>query len=146
MMPFPGAICFVGDLLLLSGKGPVTKFFTVEEANALLPRIRALLEKMFALRKEAMAIRPDVWPVLEKAAGNGGSRKAGELFLIFQAFERLLNELHSFDCVLKGLEHGLIDFPAIRNGRQVYLCWQYGEPEVAFWHEIDAGFAGRQPL
>ncbi len=124
----------------------MTKLFTVEEANALLPRIRVLLEGMFTLRKEALAVRPDAWPALEKAVGNGGSRQAGELFLIFNKFEKLLNELHSFDCVLKGLEQGLIDFPAIRDGRQVYLCWQYDEPEVAFWHDIDAGFAGRQPL
>jgi hypothetical protein len=54
--------------------------------------------------------------------------------------------LRQIGCELKGVEQGLIDFPALREGRVVYLCWQYDEPEVAFWHEVDAGFAGRQPL
>jgi hypothetical protein len=124
----------------------VAKLFTIEEANALLPRLRALLKAMFALRDEALAIRPDILPVLEKAAGNGGSRQASELFVIFNKFEKLLKEIHSLECELKGFEQGLIDFPSLRDGRKVYLCWQYDEPEIAYWHEIDGGFAGRQPL
>jgi hypothetical protein len=122
------------------------QFFTVEEANALLPRIRVLLERMFSLRKQALALRPDVWPVLEKAVGNGGSKKAGELLGIFQQFETIFKELKSLGCELKGLEQGLVDFPTIREGHPVYLCWQYNEPEIAFWHDTNAGFAGRQPL
>lgn len=93
-----------------------------------------------------MTLRPEVWPVLEKATGNGGSRKAGELLELFLKFEKLLKKLQSYGCELKGLEQGLVDFPAIRDGRSVYLCWQYNEPEIVFWHDIDAGFAGRQPL
>ena len=122
------------------------KLFTVAEANALLPRIRVIMEAMLVIRQEAMALRPEVWPVLEKAVGNGGSRKAGELLELFQKFEKLLKELQGYGCELKGLEQGLIDFPAMLHGRQVYLCWQYNEPEIAFWHDIDAGFAGRQSL
>ncbi len=122
------------------------KFFTVDEANALLPRVRVLMEQMFALRKQALALRPEVWPVLEKAAGNGGSRQAGEMLQIFQKFETVFKQLKGLGCELKGLEQGLVDFPSIREGRAVYLCWQYNEPEIAFWHDIDAGFAGRQPL
>ena len=124
----------------------MTKLFTIAEANALLPRIRVIMEAMLVIRQEAMALRPEVWPVLEKAMGNGGSRKAGELLELFQKFEKLLTELQSYGCELKGLEQGLVDFPAIMQGQQVYLCWQYNEPEIAFWHGIDAGFAGRQPL
>ena len=122
------------------------KFFTVEEANALLPRIRVLMEQMFDLREQAMTLRPDVWPVLEKAVGNGGSRKAGELLAIFQQLETIFKQLKSLGCELKGLEQGLVDFPTIREGRAAYLCWQYNEPQISFWHNVDAGFAGRQPL
>ncbi len=122
------------------------KIFTVAEANALLPRIRVIMEGLLTLRAEAMALRPDVWPVLEKSVGNGGSRKAGELIEIFRHFEQFLKELQSFDCELKGLEQGLVDFPAVIQGRPVYLCWQYNEPEILYWHDLDAGFAGRQPL
>ncbi|MBI1882327.1 MAG: DUF2203 domain-containing protein [Chloroflexi bacterium] len=124
----------------------MTKIFTLAEANALLPRIRIIVEGLQAIRQEAMVLRPEVWPVLEKAVGNGGSRKAGELLELFKRFEKWLTELQGYGCELKGLEQGLIDFPAIMQGRQVYLCWQYDEPEIAFWHDIDAGFAGRQPL
>lgn len=104
------------------------------------------METLLAIRTEAMALRPDVWPVLEKATGNGGSRKAGELLGLFVNFEKALNELQGLGCELKGLEQGLVDFPSLREGRTVYLCWQYNEPEITFWHEIDAGFAGRQRL
>lgn len=124
----------------------MSKIFTVAEANALLPRIRVIMEGLQAIRQEATALRPDVWPVLEKAAGNGGSRKAGELLELFKQFEKLLSELQGYGCELKGLEQGLVDFPAIMYGRQVYLCWQYNEPEIEFWHDIEAGFAGRQRL
>ncbi len=124
----------------------MTKYFTVEEANALLPRLTVLLELMFTLREETLNLRGEVWPVLEKAANNGGNRKTGELLELFKKFETLLKELNSFECELKGLEEGLIDFPTLRDGRQVYLCWKYGEPEVAYWHDSEAGFAGRQPL
>jgi len=122
------------------------KFFTVEEANAILPRVRVMVEEMMLLRAEAMAMRPDVWPILEKAVNNGGSSKAGELFVIFSRFQKLFKELHAMGCELKGLENGLIDFLSMRDGQKVYLCWRYNEPEIAYWHHLDAGFAGRQPL
>jgi len=79
------------------------KFFTVEEANAILPRVRAMVEEMMLLRAEALVMRPDVWPILEKAVNNGGSSKAGELFVIFSRFQKLFKELHSMGCELKGL-------------------------------------------
>jgi hypothetical protein len=128
------------------GVSTLPKLFTVAEANALLPRIRKIMEDLLALRETAMALRPEVWPMLEKSVGNGGSRKAGELLELFRQFEQLLKELQSFGCELKGLEQGLIDFPAIIQNRQVYLCWQYNEPEILYWHDLEAGFAGRQPL
>jgi hypothetical protein len=101
---------------------------------------------MFTLREEALTLHPEVLPTLEKAATNGGSHQASELVETFRNFEKVVTELRQIGCELKGVEQGLIDFPALREGRVVYLCWQYDEPEVAFWHEVDAGFAGRQPL
>jgi hypothetical protein len=59
---------------------------------------------------------------------------------------RLLDELHAFGCELKDPDIGLIDFLALRNGREVYLCWHLGEDRIRFWHDLDAGFVGRQPL
>ena len=124
----------------------MAKIFTVEEANALLPQVRGLMEKILAARQDALAKRPDLWPVLETAAGNGGSKKAGELLAVFTRFEKAVLELQEMGCQLKGVEQGLVDFPAEMHGRQVYLCWKYNEPEILFWHDIDAGFAGRQRL
>jgi hypothetical protein len=124
----------------------MTKYFTVAEANRLLPHLRLLVERMFTLREEALTLHPEVLPILEKAATNGGSHQASELVETFRNFEKVVTELRQIGCELKGVEQGLIDFPALREGRVVYLCWQYDEPEVAFWHEVDAGFAGRQPL
>jgi hypothetical protein len=57
-----------------------------------------------------------------------------------------LMELQATEIVLRDLDRGLIDFPALRDGREVYLCWEEGEDEVAFWHDVDAGYGGRQPL
>jgi hypothetical protein len=122
------------------------KIFTVEEANAILPRVRIMVEEMMLLRAEALVMRPDVWPILEKAVNNGGSSKAGELFVLFSRFQKLFKQLYSMGCELKGLQDGLIDFPSMRNGQKVYLCWRYNEPEITHWHPIDAGFSGRQPL
>ncbi|MFQ5610727.1 MAG: DUF2203 domain-containing protein [Anaerolineae bacterium] len=122
------------------------KLFTVDEANALLPRLRSLLEQLFAIRNEALALRPEVWPALEKAVGNGGSRKTGELIFLFRRFEAVVRQIQSLGCLLKDVERGLIDFPSWRKNREVYLCWAYGEKRVAFWHDVEAGFAGRQPL
>jgi hypothetical protein len=131
--------------LLLVTTG-MTKYFTVAEANRLLPHLRVLVEQMFTLREKALTLHPEVLPILEKAASNGGSHQTSQLVETFRNFEKVVSELQQLGCELKGVEQGLIDFPAMREGRVVYLCWQYDEPEVAFWHEVDAGFAGRQPL
>ena len=82
----------------------MTKFFTVEEANTLLPLVRRLVEEMFALRKEALAMRPDVWPVLEIAFGTGGSRKAGERLEVLKKFEEVITQLQGIGCEVQGVE------------------------------------------
>ena len=64
----------------------------------------------------------------------------------FLALRSGLAELEAMEIVLRDLERGLVDFPALREGREVYLCWVEGEDEIGFWHELDAGFVGRQPI
>jgi hypothetical protein len=124
----------------------MARHFTVKEANALLPRLRAILEPVLAARQRIIDAQPEVWPVLEKAVGNGGSQKAGQLVEEFKKVERGIQAIKSLGIVVKDINTGLIDFPALRGDREVFLCWRYGEAAVAFWHELDAGFAGRQPL
>ena len=123
-----------------------THYFTVAEANALLPRVKAVISDLLDARQRILDAQPDLWPVLEKALGNGGSKKAGELLVEFERIESSVHALSEMGCILKDINSGLVDFPTIRNGREVLLCWRYDEPEVGFWHDAEAGFAGRQPL
>lgn len=123
-----------------------TRYFTVPEANAILPEVKKIVAEILAARQRIVDAQPDLWPVLEKAVGNGGSKKAGELLPEFNRLERGVKALEGIGCILKDLNTGLVDFPTVRNGRQVLLCWRFDEPSVSHWHEIDAGFAGRQPL
>jgi hypothetical protein len=121
------------------------RHFTLEQANALLPRLR---EAIAALRDARdRLVDEDAHETLAEAApANGGGapgRSVGEAFLEVRA---VLAELQELGIALRDLERGLLDFPAIRDGREVYLCWQLGEEDVGWWHEIEAGFPGRQPL
>ena len=124
----------------------MTRHFSVDEANALLPRVRSLVESVLAARQRILDAQPEVWPVLQKAIGNGGSQKAGELVEEIKRIERGIKAIQDLGAVVKDINTGLIDFPAVRSGREVFLCWRYDEPQVGFWHELHTGFAGRQPL
>jgi len=123
-----------------------TRFFTPDEANALLPKVRQQVKEMLSARQRILNAQADLWPVLEKALGNGGSKKAGALVREFDRIQRSVQAIQSLGVQVKDVNTGLVDFPSIREGRVVLLCWRYDEPEVAFWHDLEAGFAGRQPL
>ena len=123
-----------------------TRYYTVEEANALLPMLRPLVAAMLAARQRIVDAQPQLWPVLEKAAGNGGSREASAVLPDFEIVQSSAKQIGELGLELKDINTGLLDFLATRDGRDVYLCWRFDEPSVAFWHDIEAGFAGRQPL
>ena len=122
------------------------RYFTVAEANAVLPQVRQIVSRMLAAREMIVAARPEVWPILEKAIGNGGSQKAGELVFQFEKVQSAARRLTELGIQLKDINTGLVDFPSMRDGREVYLCWRFDEPAVAHWHDLETGFAGRQPL
>ena len=122
------------------------KTFTLEEANALVPQINELLDEMTNLRGQIVSMGSALQSVLQHAGGNGGSQAGSEYVLLLQRFNASLSFIQELGCELKDLDQGLIDFPAYREGKLVYLCWKRGEPRVEFWHDIEAGFAGRQPL
>ena len=121
------------------------RHYTLEQANAALPWVQERMERLRTARDDFSD--EDVREALGEATpGNGGGepgRLVSEAFLELQAAAA---ELDALDIVVRDLERGLVDFPAIRDEREVYLCWEEGEPEIGFWHEADAGFAGRQPL
>ncbi len=124
----------------------MTKYFTPEEANHALPQVRLLVAQIMQARETIIAAQPELWPVLEKSIGNRGSKKAGELLSEFQRVEQGVKALQTIGCVLKDMSIGLVDFPALREGREVLLCWKYDEPEVMFWHDLQSGYQGRKRL
>jgi hypothetical protein len=123
------------------------KYFTVEEANRLIPQIQAIVERLRQGRRRLLGHRPTAEAVAQKAGGNGGGSDAATYLSDYlQTFARGMAQLQVLGVVLKDVERGLIDFPHRRGGREVYLCWEYGEERIDYWHEIDSGYGGRQPL
>lgn len=122
------------------------KFFTLQEAKEALNIIRPLMDEIQAIRQEILARRPDVWPVVERAAGNGGSQAASKLVEEFERLDILVHKILETGVLFKDINLGLLDFSAMKDGREVYLCWKYGEDDIDFWHEIEAGYAGRQSI
>lgn len=120
--------------------------FTEDEAKALLKELLPTIEELMASRNRIVELQPELAAGLEKAVGNGGSHATGELLGLMQRVGFLVQQIQEAGVLVKDLDRGLLDFPSEREGRIVFLCWEYGEPELAYWHDIDAGFGGRQPL
>jgi hypothetical protein len=122
------------------------RLFTVEEANALLPTLRKLLDEV-AIHRDALREKaPQMEPILESAAGNGGGRAGSEYGVEAYNLHLAIQRIRELGVVLKDLDMGLLDFPHERGGRLVFLCWHPPEASVEYWHDLDAGYAGRQPL
>jgi hypothetical protein len=122
------------------------RYFRLEEAIATLEIVRPLIAQIMEIRQEILARQPEVWPAMEKSAGNGGNKAASALVGDFERLQALVQAVQDTGAILKDVNTGLVDFLALRDGREVYLCWKYGEESISYWHDIDAGFAGRQPL
>jgi hypothetical protein len=122
------------------------KYYTLQEANATLTIIRPLMEEMQKIRLDILANQPDAWRAVERSAGNGGNAALSKTVESFDRLDALLHQVQDMGVEIKDLDTGLLDFLALRNGREVYLCWRIGEDEILFWHEIEAGFAGRQSI
>ena len=104
------------------------------------------MDEIQAIRQKVMSSQPEVWSALEKSVGNGGNRSLSLLIQDFEQLDALVHSILELGVLIKDINIGLLDFPALREGREVYLCWQLGEGEIAFWHEVDSGYAGRQPI
>jgi hypothetical protein len=124
------------------------KLFTVEEANALLPSVRGMLQKIQRSRRRVAAYRNEAKLAAEGAEEGGGGMASGVQYaVILTHFTEEMSELESLGVQLKDFDRGLVDFPSLRDGRVVLLCWQLGEgDELEWWHDMDTGFAGRTPL
>ena len=121
------------------------RHYSLEEASALLPRVAELLAKMRQARNRLGDA--EARQALEEAGGTNGGGEPGKLVSEgFLELREAMLELRDREIVLRDLDRGLVDFPSLREGREVYLCWEEGEPEIGFWHDPEAGFGGRQPL
>lgn len=129
------------------------KLFTVEEANAMLPLVRAIASDMVALSRDVLERRERLNQINDHHESDSNDPYSDEVAQIEQELEKDIERLNEYGRELfqlgvepKGATEGLVDFPTKMDGRIVYLCWRYDEPEVLYWHEVDGGFAGRQPL
>ena len=124
------------------------KLFTIEEANALLPSVRQILRRIQRSRQRISQYRNAAKLAAEGAEQGGGGMEGGALYAtILTNFTEEIAELEALGVQLKDFDRGLVDFPSLREGRVVLLCWQLGEgDELEWWHDMDAGFGGRTPL
>jgi hypothetical protein len=125
--------------------------FTPAEANSALAEVRPLAERMVELRARLGELEDEQREVVRIVAGNGSGQGVGdartpEFAKLAREFQELLDELTLIGVQVKDAETGLLDFPAVREGREVLLCWRVGEPAVEWWHDLDAGFAGRREV
>ena len=121
------------------------RHFTPAQANRLLPRLKTVLRQLRDARD--LLTDADAHEALDEAApSNGGGepgRKVGEAFL---EVRKLLIALQEAGIVIRDVDRGLVDFPAVIDGHEVFLCWELGEDEVGHWHDLEDGYRGRQPL
>ena len=140
-------------------------FYTIDRANERLADVRPILEDLRARRLELVALRDRlraasqaevpggqslVDDALRNAGGSPGSESprilAARMQAVIDQMQAAVARLDGWGITLRDIETGLIDFPALVEGRQVWLCWRLGESDVAWWHELSSGFAGRRPL
>jgi hypothetical protein len=131
----------------------VRRVFTTAEANAALPLVRAIVSDLAQLSRDVIERRERFEQLKQRRASRGHDVYDQELAQVEEELQRdaeqlqeYVNELLELGVEPKSGPEGLVDFPSYLDGRLVYLCWKLGEPEVSHWHELDAGFRGRQPL
>jgi hypothetical protein len=121
------------------------RHFTREEANALLPQLTMLLTQLREAKDELTDAEAHE-ALSEAAPTNGGGEEGRQVGVAFLEVRRMLETVERAGLVLRDIDRGLIDFPALSDGREIYLCWELGEDEVAYWHDLEGGYGGREPL
>jgi hypothetical protein len=130
------------------------KFFSPERANALILKLAPLIDELLTRRRDLAIKLLESDPALHHAQPARRPRLAGvrsplpapRFAELKHEIGRLIYRIESFGCVVKDIDLGLIDFPAVREDEPIYLCWKLGEPRVAHWHGVDEGFSSRRPL
>ena len=129
------------------------RYFTAQEANDALVEVRPLTEELVGHRRALVELQERQASLTARIAGNGGNVEPHELENVQERLDeevagiaRCVARIHEAGALVKDLDDGLVDFPAVHDGKEVLLCWRLGEDEVAFWHGVDEGFSGRKPL
>jgi hypothetical protein len=122
------------------------RIFTRAEAEALLPTLRSLLGEIGEAWDHVRKLNPEVQKARDAATFDGFSKAGVEYVESVSHLMLLIHQIKDLGVLLKDAEKGLCDFPYLRQGKVVYLCWQLGEENIGYWHDIEAGFAGREPL
>jgi hypothetical protein len=132
---------------------PPPRHFTLEQANAALAEVRPLAKRMVAHRREVATLLNRRAGLTSTIAGNGGDLDPGELARVeaeiaeeAKGVAKCVNQIHGLGAQVKDADEGLVDFPTLREGEEVLLCWKLGEDEIRFWHDLEQGFAGRRPV
>lgn len=122
------------------------RHFTVAEANALIPELQKLMLK---LQAQLMRAREEYGEEAHKVftlSLSNGHKETSEPSSLLEQIHKTVDELHNYGVVLKDLEMGLVDFPHMREGQEVFLCWRLGEESISYYHELDKGFSDRRSL
>jgi hypothetical protein len=122
-----------------------TRHYTRGEARSLLPEIQLSLKRLQHLRAESLKQEERLDSLMAPGRDLGGDLVNASARTMAD-MQEILVEFHQREIQIKDLDRGLIDFPALKDGKEIFLCWEQGEPDISFWHELDAGFAGREPL
>ena len=129
------------------------RYFTTEEANEALAEVRPLTEELVGHRRALVALQERQATLTTRIAGNGGNVEPHELEEVQEQLDeevagiaRCVARIHEAGALVKDLDAGLVDFPALRGDDEILLCWRLGEQRIAFWHGLDEGFSGRKPL
>ena len=130
--------------------------FTMEQANAMIPVLSAMLRDIFSLNGRIKALAKDIEDLVEiwgKEVFEKGNRdhtlyieRSQKREEVFRELQGKINTIQAYGCFVKNIEHGLVDFLYECGGEYVHLCWKYGEPEIKFWHSMKEGFVGRRPI
>jgi hypothetical protein len=129
----------------------VARTFTPAEANSALAEVRPVVERMVELRARLLELQGEQREVVQIIAGNGSGyavseARSDEFAAAAAEFETCLERLGALGVEVKDVDEGLVDFPSVRHGEDVLLCWRAGEGAVEYWHDLEEGFAGRKPI
>jgi hypothetical protein len=130
------------------------RYFNRQEAEELLPAIGKSLEEARDQKRSLDSVDEDLSQAAARIMMLGGSvppyqelvRKKSERQQFVNRLEEVVSQIQEMGCLVKDLEMGLVDFPSLRDGQEVYLCWKLGEKRIEYWHSVDEGFAARKPL